>query len=151
MLNYVLYQDNRKDSVNKGKWYGRAVHNGTFDLKKLSAEIEENVSVKESDVYGVIKEMVRAMKRHMQSGEIIAIEDFGRFKIVISTSPAPTAKAFSPIRHIKGAPVLFTPEMKVDSSTGNRIKSMLSGLQFKETALNTVVKEDEEENPQGGE
>lgn len=146
MLNYKLYQDNRKDSINKGKWYARAVHNGELNMKQLSLEIEENVSVKESDVYAVIKEMVRVMKRHLQNSEIIVLDDFGRFKIGISTSPAPTAKAFNPIRNIKGSHVLFLPEQKIDRVNNSRTRALLSGLQYRETALNNVVKDEEEES-----
>ncbi len=141
MLNYKLYQNNNEKSATNGKWYARAVHNGELKMKQLSLEIEENVSVKESDVYAVIKEMVRVMKRHMQNGEVVVIDDFGRFKIGISTSPALTAKAFNPLHNIKGAHVIFLPEQKIDRASNSRSKALLSGLQYKETAQNDVVKD----------
>ena len=80
-LKYRLYQNNNEKSATKGKWYARAVHNGELKMKQLSLEIEENVSVKESDVYAVIKEMVRVMKRHMQNGEVVVIDDFEIFDV----------------------------------------------------------------------
>ena len=144
-VKYRLYQDNRKDSVNKGKWYARAVHVGSFDLEKISQEIEENVSAKESDVYAVLKELVRVMKRHMQNSEIIVIPGLGRFKIAITTTPAPTAKAFSANRNIKNSRILFQPTLKIDSATGARSRAILDGCRFEETTFNDVDKEEEEE------
>ena len=42
---YRTYQDNRDGSLTQGQWFGRAVHTGTFDLKAIGEEIQENVSV----------------------------------------------------------------------------------------------------------
>ena len=147
-VKYKLYQDNRRESINRGKWYARAVHSGEFDLEKISAEIEENVSAKESDVYAVLKELVRVMKRHLQASEIIVMPGLGRFKIGISTSPAPTAKAFSASRNIKSSHVIFMPAVKVDVAHGTRFRALLDGCTFEETTYNDVKKETEEEEPE---
>ena len=47
---YRTYQDNRDGSITQGQWFGRAVHTDTIGLKGKAMEIEENVSVKYSDV-----------------------------------------------------------------------------------------------------
>lgn len=141
MLNYVLYQEKREGAKEVGKWYARAVHSGEIRTKQLALEIEENVSAKESDVYAVIKELVRAMKRHMQNSEVVVLEDFGRFKVGISSKPATTAKTFSPQANIVGTHVLFQPEVHIDTATRARTRALLSGIQFRETAKNDVVKE----------
>ncbi|MBQ7470847.1 MAG: DNA-binding protein [Prevotella sp.] len=141
MVNYILFQEKRQNAKEFGKWYGRAVHSGVVNMKQLSLEIEENVSVKESDVYAVIKEMVRTMKRHMQNSQVVVIEDLGRFKIGINTKPATTAKTFSAQKNIVGSHVLFMPETHIDSATKNRTKALLNGVTFKEAIKNDVVKE----------
>ena len=54
-----VYQDKRKQSNNL--WYGRAWHPGVLDTRALAKRIEQNVSVKESDVYAVLIELANVM------------------------------------------------------------------------------------------
>ena len=66
-VRYVLYQDNRAESKNRGKWYARAVYSKKpKTLKLMAAKIQENVSVKASDVKAVLEEMVNVLKEWLQ-------------------------------------------------------------------------------------
>ena len=140
-VNYVLRQEKRETAKEFGKWYGRAVHTGEVNMKQISDEIEENVTAKAADVYAVLKELVRVMKRHMQNSQVIVIDDFGRFKIGLKTKPATTAKTFSPQKNIVGARVLFQPELHIDSATKKRSYAFLDGMTVKEAVQNAVEKE----------
>ncbi len=149
-VKYKLYQDNREKSAYKGKWYARAVHSGVFDLDGIAMEIEENVSAKESDVYAVLKELVRVMKRHLQNSEIVVMPGLGRFKIGISTSPALTAKAFNSSHNIRSSHIIFQPQVKIDVAHGTRFRALLDGCTFEETVFNDVKKDpdDSSDDPQ---
>lgn len=140
-VNYVLRQEKRQEAKEFGKWYARAVHTGEVNMRQISEEIEENVTAKAADVYAVLKELVRVMKRHMQNSQVIVLDDFGRFKIGLKTKPATTPKTFTPQKNVVGARVLFQPELHIDSATRKRSHAFLDGMTVKEAVLNDVVKE----------
>ena len=76
-VRYKLYQDNRAESKNRGKWYARAVYNSRpKTLKQMAMEIQENVSVKKSDVLAVLDEMVVVLKKWMQDSNRVKIDGF---------------------------------------------------------------------------
>ena len=148
-VRYKLYQDNRAESPNRGKWYARAVYNSRpKTLKDIALKIQENVSVKKSDVLAVPDEMVGVLKEWMQDSNRVKIDGFGSFKIGLKTKPADTAKDFSASKHIVGARVNFQPEVTIDSTTNKRIKELLLGMTVEETNENAVDKDGEEtQNP----
>ena len=151
-VRYRLYQDNRKESKNKGMWYARAVYNSKpKTLKQLAMKIQENVSVKKADVVSVLDEMAVVLKEWLQDSNRVKIDGLGSFKIGLQTKPAESAKEFSAANHVVGARVNFQPEVEIDATTKKRTKSLLIGLQVEETNKNDVTKEDgtdgEETNP----
>ena len=151
-VRYRLYQDNRKESKNKGMWYARAVYNSKpKTLKQLALKIQENVSVKKADVVSVLDEMAVVLKEWLQDSNRVKIDGLGSFKIGLKCKPAESAKEFSAAKHVVGARVNFQPEVEIDATTKKRTKSLLIGLQVEETNKNDVTKEDgtdgEETNP----
>ena len=64
-------------------WHPSVVTSGSVDLKKLSAEIAELSSLSEGDVYNVCKNLVNVMTRHLQSSEVVQVDDFGTFRIAM--------------------------------------------------------------------
>ena len=138
-VRYKLYQDNRSESKTYGKWYARAVYNSRpKTLKQLALKIQENVSVKKSDVKAVLDELVGVLKEWLQDSNRVKIEGLGSFKIGLKTKPADSAKEFSVAKHVVGARVNFLPEVEVDLTTGRRVKSLLMGLEVEETNKNDV-------------
>ena len=78
---YRTYQDNRQESLTQGQWFARAVYTGTINLEQIGEEIQENVSVKYSDVMGVLIELINVMNRHLNASEVVKLNGFGSFKI----------------------------------------------------------------------
>ena len=64
-------------------WHPSVVTSGSVDLKKLSEEIAELSSLSEGDVYNVCKNLVNVMTRHLQSSEVVQVDDFGTFRIAM--------------------------------------------------------------------
>ncbi|MBR2771066.1 MAG: hypothetical protein IKD78_03495, partial [Bacteroidales bacterium] len=64
---YRVYKDNRENSLTSGQYFARAIHTDTIGLKEMAMEIEENVSVKYSDVSAVLIELVNVMNRHLNA------------------------------------------------------------------------------------
>jgi predicted histone-like DNA-binding protein len=103
-----VYQDKRKTGNNL--WYGRAWHPGILDTRELSKRIEQNVSVKESDVYAVLIELANVMTYELQNSNKIHLDRFGYFGVSLRSSGALTQKDWTIQDNIKNAKCIFTPE-----------------------------------------
>ena len=149
-IKYKLYQDNRAESKNRGKWYARAIYPKTpKNTKDLAQMIQDNVSVKRADVIAVLDELVNVMKLWLQESYRVSLDGLGSFKIGLKTKPADTAKDFSAAKHVVGSRVNFQPETHWSAADGNRRRKVfLEGLSVEETPENDVNKEDEgNDNP----
>ena len=96
MLNYKIYKNNNKKNAGFGKFYARAMHNGTTNLDDIAAIIERNCSMKKSDVKAVLTELVEVMTAQIQDSKRVKLDGLGTFKIGISTKGAESAAAFNP-------------------------------------------------------
>ena len=140
---YKLYQDNRKNSKQKGSWYGRAKRVDTVTTEQLAEEMQENCTVKRSDILAVISELVTTMRKRLQNSMAVKIDRLGTFKIGINTRPSKTVKDFKVQENVRGVHLLFQPETKVDKN-GYRRRAMLTGVKVRELPKNDVKVEDKE-------
>jgi len=138
-VRYKIYQNTRKNSSTEGKWYARAVAQGVVGTSELAAVMQENCTVKESDIKAVLTELVSVMKTNLQNGMRVKLDGFGSFKIGMSTIPAETAKDFSASKNVKSLHVIFQPEVHIDAAH-NRTRTFLSGCSVKEADLYDVDK-----------
>ncbi|MBR5697998.1 MAG: HU family DNA-binding protein [Prevotella sp.] len=147
-IKYRLYQDNRAESTTRGKWYARAIYPKTPKCTKdLAQMIQDNVSVKKSDVIAVLDELVNVMKLWLQESYRVKLDGFGSFKIGLATKPADTAKDFSASKHVVGSRVNFQPETHWSSASGGqRRRVFLDDLQVEETPVNAVDKDGEQQS-----
>lgn len=130
---YKLYQNNMSNFKNKGKWYARAMHTGTVDIDALADIMQDNCTVKRSDIVAVLSELVETMTTQLQNSMKVKLDRLGTFKLGVISSGAETASDFSPRKNIVGLRVIFYPETKIDA-TGNRIKALVSGTSVKEAS-----------------
>ena len=140
-VKYKLYQENRDNSQYKGKWYGRAVHEGTVGIDELADIMQANCTVKRADILAVISELVETMKTQLQNSMRVKLDRFGSFKIGLNTSPADSAKDFTPQKNVKRLHIIFQPEVKVDRN-GSRTQSFLTGTKLRELDVYNVDKSD---------
>ena len=145
---YRTYQDNRDGSITQGQFFARAVHTDTIGLKEMAMEIEENVSVKYSDVAAVLIELVNVMNRHLNASRRVKLDGFGAFKIGLKTKGALREEDFSATKNIVGSRVLFQPEYTVDVATQKRNRQFLSNVTVRNVKdLLPKTEEDESPNP----
>lgn len=126
-LNYKIYQSN----ATKGKFYARASHKDTVSIKQLAAVMQNNCTVKHSDIVAVLSELSEVMKQELQRGNRVRIDGLGIFKVNIRSKGAKTAKEFTVSENILGTRINFHPETFVNPD-GSHVTSMLSGLKVKE-------------------
>lgn len=129
-LNYKIYQSNA-NNFTKGKFYARASHKETVGIKELAAVMQDNCTVKHSDIVAVLSELSEVMKQELQRGNRVRIDGLGIFKVNIRSKGAKTAQEFSAAENILGTRINFRPESFVNTN-GSHITNMLSGLKVKE-------------------
>ena len=93
--------------------------------------MQDNCTVKHSDIVAVLSELSEVMKQELQRGNRVRIDGLGIFKVNIRSKGAKTAKEFSAAENILGTRINFRPESFVNTN-GSHITNMLSGLKVKE-------------------
>ena len=123
-IQYVTYQDNRKNGSNL--WYGRAIHPTTVDLDQISERIQQNCSMKKSDVMAVLVEMVETMNYELQNSNKVKIDGLGTFFISLKTSGAMSEDKFNANENVTGFRVKFLAEGK--KNNGKITRTFTNGL-----------------------
>lgn len=145
---YRLYQNNNKRSSVYKKWYARAVMIDTMTTRQLAEIMQENCTVKRSDIEAVLRELVPTMTRAMQDSKRVKIDGLGSFKIGLRTKPSASPKEFSSQKNISGMRINFMPETYKDSGTNRRVTDLLKRCAVAELPTNAIVVDDVEEDPQ---
>lgn len=141
---YKLWQDKRKESVNKGKWYARSWMTETTDLKKISEIVQRNCSMKKSDVNAVLTELFEVIRDELQASHRVKIDGLGSFKIGLKTIPADTEAEFAPSKNVVGKRINFLPCIEVDENN-RRYKPLLAGVKLTPWAPKQTEDDDEPE------
>ena len=143
---YRVYQDTRENALTSGQWFARAVHTQAVNLQQMAMEIEENVSVKYSDVSAVLIELVNVMNRHLNASERVVLDGFGSFKIGLKTKGSLRKEDFSASKNIVGSRMNFQPEWKV-TKEGHRIRKFLNDVSVRNIEEIMNGKKQDEDNP----
>lgn len=143
-LLYRKYQNNNSRSNQYKKWYGKSVMLGTVETRQIAEIIQANCTVKKSDVLAVLDELVEVMKQKLQESYRVKLNGFGSFKLGLKTSPADTAKEFTPSANVKDVHVNFQPELTIDQ-TGKRSKVFVTGCKVAEASEYSTETTTEEE------
>lgn len=134
-IKYRLYQNNNKSNETAyGKWYARAVHEDTVDIDDLADQIEANVSVKRSDVLGVIAELIEVMTLALQAGHKVKLNRFGTFKIGLTSRGVENIDDYNASSDITGMHVLFQPAYTLNADK-TRVQTFISGAKAKELTV----------------
>lgn len=123
-IQYVTYQNNRKNG--NGLWYGRAVHPTTVGLEQIADRVQQNCSMKKSDVMAVLIEMVETMKYELQNSNKVQLDGFGTFYIGIRSKGALSEEKFNANEYVNGFRVGFLAEGK--KQNGKITRTFTDGL-----------------------
>lgn len=126
---YKMYQDNRTNSKNKGKWYARAKHTQVVDLNQLAEIMQRNSTVKKSDIMAVLTELVETMRDQLLDSKVVRVNGLGTFKIGIRTTGADKLEDFKINKNVVGTKLNFTP-VTVLGKDKHRQKPILDGCKL---------------------
>lgn len=144
-IKYRLYQDNREKSINKGKWYARAVHERNVEFEDFVEHMaEHNSTFSRGTINGVLIDMLDCLKELVLDGKTVRLGDIGMFSVGINTLPSETAQDFNVGKNVKGVHLnVRNTKMWSNRELRNRCK-------ISELPMNTVdssKEADEDVNP----
>ena len=107
---FTKLQNKNDESTAYGKWFATAVYDQHFiETEELANYIQQQASVKKSDIKAVLDELGGAMKHYFELGQKVKLEGIGIFKVGFSSIGAAT-KDTCGAANITTRRVLFQPE-----------------------------------------
>ena len=160
---FTKLQNKNDESTAFGKWFATAVYDQHFiETEELANYIQQQASVKKSDIKAVLDELGGAMKHYFELGQKVKLEGIGIFKVGFS-SIGTTEKADCGAQNITVRRVLFQPETErvVVGQTVNKqgkitqkyviAKTLVKDVVFEETYDTSLKPESSSGSDAGGE
>ena len=125
-MQYVIRKQKCPILPSAGQYVARAVHTQVVDTEEIAGMIQENCTLKRSDVLAVLSELEDVMVRLLQRGDIVKLNHLGRLKLEIEGSPVANVEEFNQNKHIRGVRLHLIPESK------NGCQRLYDGIRFEE-------------------
>ena len=151
---YIKTQNKNENSHAYLKFYAMAVYDHNFvETDELAEYIQQQASVKKSDIIAVLSELGSAMKHYFELGQKVRLDGIGIFKVGFS-SIGVAKREDCTAATIANRRVLFQPEttrvvvgqQKKDGKIVQKymnVKTLLKDVIFEETHDNTMNMEPE--------
>lgn len=108
-IKYKLVQNKISGHDSFGKYYARSVKSGEVSMKEIERIIEQNCSMKRSDVRAVITELVDTIKEKLQEGYSVDLGELGRLSLGVKSHGVYRESDFNVKQHIKNVSVNYRP------------------------------------------
>ena len=115
------------------KYYkGTAVKTGELDFEKLAKRINNSTTVTQADCYVVLKSMKDHIIEALLDGQVVVLDDLGRFQISLQGKCYPeevlSSEEFKPADMIRGHKIVFRPDaaLKKEVAMGFSLKRISS-------------------------
>lgn len=106
-IRYKLVQNKISGHDCFGKYYARSIKNGEVGMKDIERIIEQNCSMKRSDVRAVLTELVDTIKEKLQEGYTVDLDELGRLSLGIKSQGVYRTADFNVKKHITGVTVNY--------------------------------------------
>ena len=107
---FIKTKNNNEESKVYGKYFAQAVYEKKFiDTDELASYIQQQASVKKSDIKAVLDELGGAMKHYFELGQKVKLDGIGIFKVGFSSIGVGKAEDCTAAT-ITTRRVLFQPE-----------------------------------------
>lgn len=116
-----LEKKNFKTRETAGKWYAKATPLTTVHTEDLAQSISDSATFTKADVEGVITALVDEMKRRLQDGQKVVLDNFGSFSIAVHSDGVDNPDDFDLKRHVRKPFCKFTPAGRRNQQLGRRI------------------------------
>lgn len=138
---YYVRQDNRKKGTKL--WYGKAYPVATADLDYLAERIQAACSMKKSDVYAYLTELIDTIGRKIKNGYKVQLGDLGYFSLGMKTKGSVTEDKFNIRENLSKVTVRF--ETKNNVVNGVTTRAIFNNVSYKK--IDNPFKKDEQPEP----
>ncbi|MCR4582756.1 MAG: HU family DNA-binding protein [Prevotella sp.] len=141
---FTKLQNKNDESTAYGKWFATAVYDQHFiETEELANYIQQQASVKRSDIKAVLDELGGAMKHYFELGQKVKLDGIGIFKVGFSSIGAADKESCG-AANITTRRVLFQPETErvVVGQTVNKTGKITQKYVVAKTLVKDVVFEE---------
>ena len=107
-------------------FHGQAIKTGELTLEKLSKRINNSTTITQTDCYAVLKSMKDHIIEALTEGQVVAIDDLGRFQVTLQgkcySEAAMSSEEFSPSAMIKSHKIVFRPDAALKKEVARDFK-----------------------------
>lgn len=126
MITYKVQKTKNPKYPDDNYFHGVAVKTGELDFEKLAKRINNSTTVTTADCYAVLKSMKENIIEALIEGQVVALEDLGRFQVSLQGKCYPQevlkAEDFSPSAMIKNHKIVFRPDPKLKKEVAKEFK-----------------------------
>ena len=103
-------------------------------MEKLAKRINNSTTITQADCYAVLKSMKENIIEALTEGQVVVLEDLGRFQVSLQGKCYPAAalesEEFSPSAMIKGHRIIFRPDpgLKKEVAKDFKLKRIASDV-----------------------
>ena len=126
MITYAVKKTRNPKNPDVDYFHGQAIKTGELTMEKLAKRINNSTTVTQSDCYAVLKSMKENIIEALIEGQVVALEDLGRFQVSLQGKCYDTARMsseeFSPSAMIKSHKIVFRPDPKLKKEVAKEFK-----------------------------
>ena len=112
---------NGQDGVNY--FHGQAIKTGELSMEKLAKRINNSTTITQADCYAVLKSMKDHIIEALTEGQVVVLDDLGRFQVTLQGKCYPAAamesEEFSPSAMNK---IVFRPDAALKKEVARDFK-----------------------------
>ena len=105
---------------------GTAVKTGELNFDKLAKRINNSTTITQADCYAVLKSMKDNIIEALTEGQVVVLEDLGRFQVSLQGKCYNTETLadpeFKPAEMIKGHKIIFRPDPRLKEEVRKEFK-----------------------------
>ena len=99
---------------------------GELNFDKLAKRINNSTTITQADCYAVLKSMKDNIIEALIEGQVVVLEDLGRFQVSLQGKCYPeavlTSEEFKPSEMIRGHKILFRPDPRLKEEVKKEFK-----------------------------
>ncbi len=125
---YKTIQSTMKNKDGNKLFHPRTIYVGSVNTKKIAREIAEYSSLSTGDVKNSIDNLVTVLTRHLQSSEVVTLDGFGTFRVVMKSRGKGVKNKEEVSASQASLQIHFTPASTRNSDRTVATRSLVTGV-----------------------
>ena len=126
MITYAVKKTRNPKNPDVDYFHGVAVKTGELNFEKLAKRINNSTTITQADCYAVLKSMKDNIIEALTEGQVVVLEDLGRFQVSLQGKCYNTETLadpeFKPAEMIKGHKIIFRPDPRLKEEVRKEFK-----------------------------